>query len=398
MTQLIQLLARRRRRWLFRGILIVASVVVGVLVTEVMLMAVGFSNPQIYVPDEDCGTRLMPGFQGRWSREGASEFRINQRGFRDQDWPLEKPRGTVRIAVLGDSYVEAFQVNREHTFSVQLQHELNSRKPDGTPDTEVLSFGVSGWGTGQELMALRKHVLAFDPDIVLLLFLPANDLRDNFRPFDPQACRPFFELVDDELRFDASFRNHPLFVYGRLPSTQMKARLINASRVLQLIQQIRQTRNQSQPGRRELEQGLDALPFQAPPDDAWQDAWKLTERLIETMHAEVVEARKQFVVATVTSGFQVHPQIEFRRSRAKEMGIDDLLYADRRLMALGERHGFQVIPLAEPLGDWAEKNNAYLHGFKNTMLGEGHWNENGHREAARVVATGLRRLPSILVR
>jgi hypothetical protein len=37
----------------------------------------------------------------------------------------------------------------------------------------------------------------------------------------------------------------------------------------------------------------------------------------------------------------------------------------------------------------AERERIFLHGFENTRLGSGHWNENGHRLAAELVAADL---------
>jgi hypothetical protein len=53
---------------------------------------------------------------------------------------------------------------------------------------------------------------------------------------------------------------------------------------------------------------------------------------------------------------------------------------------MGETHGFTVVTLAEPLQQLAIRDHVYLHGFKNTMMGEGHWNERGHAAAADVLS------------
>ena len=56
---------------------------------------------------------------------------------------------------------------------------------------------------------------------------------------------------------------------------------------------------------------------------------------------------------------------------------------------LGEREGFPVIGLAEPLRRYADAHGAYLHGFPNTQLGRGHWNETGHRLAGEHIAAAI---------
>jgi hypothetical protein len=56
---------------------------------------------------------------------------------------------------------------------------------------------------------------------------------------------------------------------------------------------------------------------------------------------------------------------------------------------LASHFHFLHILLAEKLRTTAEREQSYLHGFSNTRLGTGHWNENGHREAAKVAAASI---------
>ena len=60
------------------------------------------------------------------------------------------------------------------------------------------------------------------------------------------------------------------------------------------------------------------------------------------------------------------------------------------------REGISVLMLAERMQQIAEKEQVWLHGFKNTQMGRGHWNEDGHREAGQLIAdwftTGTRRM------
>ena len=48
-----------------------------------------------------------------------------------------------------------------------------------------------------------------------------------------------------------------------------------------------------------------------------------------------------------------------------------------------------MINLVPDLQLYAERNNLYLHGFTNTSLGSGHWNEAGHSAAAELIGTQL---------
>jgi len=35
---------------------------------------------------------------------------------------------------------------------------------------------------------------------------------------------------------------------------------------------------------------------------------------------------------------------------------------------------------------YAEKNETFLHGFENTVMGEGHWNNLGHKIASQIIS------------
>jgi hypothetical protein len=76
-------------------------------------------------------------------------------------------------------------------------------------------------------------------------------------------------------------------------------------------------------------------------------------------------------------------------------GVSDLSYPDRRIRALGEAAGFHVLNLGEGFVAVADQQQVYLHGFENTALGWGHWNERGHELAAKLIAQWLAAVPPI---
>jgi hypothetical protein len=382
-----------------RVLLLICGCLAGWLLAEVILVLAGISFPLPYHPDPFCGSRLRPGFRGFWSKEGSAHFEVNSAGFRDREHAHEKPTDVIRVAVLGDSYIEALQVPAEAMFATVLQRELNERKVFGQKRVEVLSFGVSGFGTAQELLMLRHHVWQFDPDHVLLAFLPGNDIRNNSRELEPQQVRPFFDLTDNRLEPDFSFRTDPAFQNSMTRSFKIKTRIINASRVIQLVRAVRDGElsgrrtpvddHKNEPSVSGDQIGLDDQCFVKPASAAWQSAWTLTERLIEQMNSECQQRQCGFSVAVISSGIQVNPDDELRSEYAARLGVTDLSYADRRLSRLGGRLDIPVIPLSFGLLEYAKTHDVCVHGFANTQLGEGHWNAQGHRQAAIICAEEL---------
>lgn len=230
----------------------------GLLAAEIALRAGGVGFPLPYLPDEYIGTRLQPGFSAWFRSEGAALVEVNAVGFRDRDHGLAKPAGTLRIAVLGDSYAEAVQVPREQTFWALLEEQLGECSAVGGRQVEVLNFGISGFGTAQELLTFRHYARHYQPDIVLLAFVPGNDVRNNSRRLEPVQVRPFFEWDGRELRLDAAFREHPDFVKARSRWVRFKVGLINRSRLLQLVNELKTRRGAlSQAGPPGKEAGLD---------------------------------------------------------------------------------------------------------------------------------------------
>ncbi len=67
--------------------------------------------------------------------------------------------------------------------------------------------------------------------------------------------------------------------------------------------------------------------------------------------------------------------------------IQDLLYPNKRIEALGQKQGFPVLQLAEPLRKQAEKTGICLHGFENAEVCGGHWNVQGNRIAGELMAS-----------
>src|SRR5262245_41215017 len=115
-----------KRTLLSAGGVLLAVLVAVVVLGELGLRLAGFSAPIWYGPDARLGWALRAGTEGRFTKEGGAYAEINPAGFRDRPHSLAKPRNTYRIAVLGDSAVEAFQVDARDAFWWRLQDELRA--------------------------------------------------------------------------------------------------------------------------------------------------------------------------------------------------------------------------------------------------------------------------------
>src|SRR5207245_3807231 len=140
--------------WIRTASVVAVSAARALGIGEAVLRLAGCSYPNFWEPDPLTGSKLRPGMEG-WQRdEGRAYVKISSQGLRDREHPLAKPAGTYRIAVLGDSYAEAMQVSQEKAFWWLLPERLQACHFAGAKMVETINFGVSGYGTGHELLTL----------------------------------------------------------------------------------------------------------------------------------------------------------------------------------------------------------------------------------------------------
>lgn len=144
-----------------------------------------------YLYDPRLGWRNIPGWQ---ATTFGQPLVINSQGMRDREHPVQKPPGTRRILVVGDSYAWGYGVGNEQTFAARLEERLNSNAP-----WEVLNSGVSGWGTDQQYLYLTEEGFRYAPDVVVLALFLVNDPRNNISSMQYGLHKPVFLTTRLEL-------------------------------------------------------------------------------------------------------------------------------------------------------------------------------------------------------
>jgi hypothetical protein len=142
-----------------------------------------------------------PGLEAPWfddHGEYSLTVKMNSRGLRDVEHDYAKPPGVFRILLLGDSYMEGMQVRAEEIFPRVLEKALANRGRR----VEVINASAAEWGTDNELVWLREEGWKYSPDLVLLAFTTANDVRNNsvdlnLRVPSPNPYKPTFTLAPD---------------------------------------------------------------------------------------------------------------------------------------------------------------------------------------------------------
>ena len=118
----------------------------------------------------------------------------------DEGIRFDKRTASVKIALLGDSYVFGSDVNYEETWGFKLQEQLGA-------NSEVINFGVPGYGIDQAYLRYLSAVRPLHPQIVILGLISHDLIRTTmvyyavgFPGAVAPAAKPRFTIRDGELK------------------------------------------------------------------------------------------------------------------------------------------------------------------------------------------------------
>jgi lysophospholipase L1-like esterase len=384
----------------FHNLLLMAgSLCCALLLGEGALRVAGAAfNGSFYQTDTERGWSLRPNTQGWEIGETKNYVRINSDGLHDREHAVVKPPQTLRIAVLGDSLTEGMQQPIEKAFASIVEQQLAHCSALGSRQVEVINFGVSGYGTGQELLTLQSKVWKYNPDIVLLSFYAGNDVFNNYRDFNPSVgadqC-PYFSLQHDELVLDDSFRNSPDLRPSAMRWQNVRAKIVNHSLVVQLIYSVLNTYRQrvtaKNLGAKTTQQfpSLDDQMYLAPENTKLEEAWSVTEALLAETNREARAHGAEFWIVSLWTSQQVSPDPVTRQQFCHQLDLPNLSYPDLRLQALSTKENIPLILLAPAVAAYTEKHRVFVNGGVLIPPGTGHPNELGHWLAGNLIACEL---------
>jgi hypothetical protein len=344
-----------------RALLVVVSLAVLCVTLEVLLRTAHLFHARLSwtEPDRHIGWRFTPGREYWFFGENdhAITGRINSMGWRDRERSVEKPPHTYRIAVIGDSYVEAFQVEQDSTSEGRL---------------EVLNFGRSGMCPAEECImlgdAMRSH-----PDEIVLLFTPQNDIADVNLLTASDPCRPFFFLAaNGGVRLDQSFAQRRDFRIRELINP-LKQHSALVSLVVERFNAWRQARTQ----RRVAASASHELTREqrmctSHPVSVYVANYTLCKALIRRMARSCAGSSIRFRLASVPL---VYLKSDVEKARTLDPSFDPLFF-DRDLGVMADSSGFAFTPLTQAFTDRSRDD---------TRLHWQHWNYAGHRLAATLL-------------
>jgi hypothetical protein len=134
------------KRYYFPAMAITISAILVVIPIE-MFLRTDYSKEHVFGALQKPPSKLRP--------------MLNTKGYRDTEHDTHKSPGTVRILILGDSLTFGSGVADDDIYPRLLQRLAG-------PHVEVISLAQNGWGTADELAALRRDGLVYSPDIVVV--------------------------------------------------------------------------------------------------------------------------------------------------------------------------------------------------------------------------------------
>lgn len=201
---------RRSRLWLLRLMALTGSLILAVAVAEI--------GARIFY-DVPWHERLT--LEQRRSQH--HEYRENELGLRDDDYPSPKPEDHRRVLLLGDSFTFGSGVYDDETvFPEILERRLNEKERlPGIRRIDVLNGGIHGSLTKDWLQLFRRIEDRYDPDVVVSVFF----LRDGTMTGSVPA---FFDPIRDSIvaRNRASWLYRFSYVY-RIVRDDLDRRLIS---------------------------------------------------------------------------------------------------------------------------------------------------------------------------
>lgn len=303
----------------------------------------------------------------------AAPFSINAQGWNSGtgDYRLERPDTQRRIAVIGDSYVEALQVPHDRSLAERLQGHLT--QPGSA--VEVYRFAISGAPLSHYLYMLEHEAAQYAPDVVVIV-LVHNDFDESFRFKAGRYTSSFMKLALTDGQ-----------VTAEIPPVPYKESWRDRLRQLATVRYFYYRWQMSPTVLRGLVLG--SARAEAPRFEANIHVDEVLSRLPD------IGAATDYLFGRLAAlgrdrGFQLLLVMDANRApiyagtaKTRPEGASAL---NVLALEMAARHGLGFLDLTEAFtGAWQ------ANGTRFEFASDGHWNEHGHEVVADAIAQVLRR-------
>lgn len=376
-----------RRRWTVRLIAVFLSLAIPlVLVESALRLFVPVRDVPHYFWDPVIGTRVLPNLEGRYVGAGGidTRYRFNEQGWNHpENYTIEKPEGTVRICVLGDSYVEALQVPIEQSLTLVGQREMNDA---GVP-AQWYAFARSGLGLSSYYLLLHHYVMFYKPDAVVIL-LVSNDVYDS-SPHLASRDR-YLNLIHVDETGETQLIEAPRFVSNklrRLAYSTATCRYFFAQLglhrdppgVRELY--IQRLKEQAERGQLVMGEGLTI-------DQRGAMSWRHAEDLLRLIRDRCRALNVPLLLAYCGNGPKIHAAYEksaYEPAPREEdpycLGVRAWHLGEDLFAPVAARLDIPYLDLTDPIADEVRQT-----GRRHDFAGDEHYNDLAHRVAGEVIA------------
>jgi len=351
------------------GLLTIASMV-GALALAEIVVRVAAPQPTGLSHQDRYGLAMhWPGIT-RYLPQYGHEVTFNAVGMRDREHAVQKPAGVFRVLLLGDSFMEALQVPFDSSFPALLERGLSERTGKRV---EVVSAGVSGWGTDDELRYLTQYGLQYQPDLVLVAMTLHNDISDNLRQ-QWHTVRGGV-LVDQVV---------PPMSPVRYKIVQLKALLATHFELYQLWRRVRHGGEIRQIGS-QLKSHVVQL-FREPTPPAIEQGFDLTGHMLVAIRDTTASIHGRLAIVMLPIVYELSDSLFNGFVHAAGLPVQEMRNGKPQqvMTRMADSLGIETIDLLPSFRDWVADSTAPLY-----LAWDGHWNDAGHHLAAHVVVGRL---------
>lgn len=352
-----------------RVLLLLVSGALAALVLELGVRWLAPQSRSIWIEDRMGLALHWPGLD-RTFKPFGTRVQTNRFGMRDREHELTKPAGTLRVLVLGDSFIEALQVPYEQAFPSLLEAGLARALHQ---PVEVISGAVSGWGTEDQLDYFERYGRDFSPDLVVVAFTLHNDVNDNlhlkFHSGDRDRLRPIARAQTPTASFWLA---------------RAKGFIASLSEAYMLALKARR-RSDHGAASQVLEDHVTALLTRGM-DERVRLGWKWTYRLLDALDRSVRESGARLAIVAIPLSLQLsEPDADqLLRGAGFDPSRTWLEQPQHRLQDWSTRANVPLIDLLSAFRQRHAERGSALY-----ISGDGHWDAEGHALAAAVASEGL---------
>ena len=344
----------------------IPTIVVFLLISELFFRTIipAANNPFGYFDEDNLIYKLCPNKDGLYTMgkfaQQKAKWRINNDGWNSPiDYKREKNR--KRIAIIGDSYIEAFQVDSDKSYPSLLRKKLGDK-------FDVYSFGKSGAPLSQYLNISRYVNNYFKPDI-LIFNIVHNDFDESITCLNPNDIEILTLNMSDSLISEKAPRpNYSFQQYNWKKRTLMKSALIRylfmnlgaKSTILSTIENIKK-------------------PF----IKNTEDTKKIFNANVEVnnllLNIELIEKATGYIFKKIkkeNTNKRIIFVMDAPRFNIYKNTLDNsnVLFLHRMMDSLCKKYNFEFLDLTQPM-----VKDYNLNHIKFESKYDGHWNEYGHK-------------------